>query len=147
MLWSYYILTSWLCWHKQLLVLAAQHQSRQVLAWTPRVKIGRQRDVERATRGISENNTLISRHTKIFFLGKNLAVPFPDFSANAPSQWGVWINIIACLLILLLLDLVPSKFMPIAYLIRASILIQISASIYFIIKKNEPNSNSLFLKL
>jgi hypothetical protein len=32
------------------------------------VKIGRQRDVERATRGISENNTLISRHTKIFFL-------------------------------------------------------------------------------
>jgi hypothetical protein len=67
MLWLYYILTRWLCLHKQLLALAAQHQNRQVLAWTPRVKIGRQRDVERATRGISENNTLISRHTKIFF--------------------------------------------------------------------------------
>ncbi len=68
------------------------------------------------------------------FLGRQLDVPYPDLMAALPSKAAVQINLIAALLILLPTGLISKKYLPVTYLLRAAILIQISSSVYFMLR-------------
>ncbi len=69
----------------------------------------------------------------ISLLGQTLFIPVPEVPLAAPSHSAVWINLIACILIMVITDFLPKKYLPAIYLLRAALVIQFSASIYFFI--------------
>lgn len=77
-------------------------------------------------------------YTDTGLFGQSLYVPYPDLPAALPSQEAVMTNLIACVLLLLLADFIPARFMPAVYLLRAALVIQASSSIYFILHPYQP---------
>jgi hypothetical protein len=61
-----------------------------------------------------------------------LAMPFPDFSAGAPSSFNWWTSLIVSAVIFLLTYFIPpDRFLPLTYILRACLLIQSTALAYF----------------
>jgi len=77
-------------------------------------------------------NGQISYSTQEFF-GKTIYIPFPDLPISLPLERSIWLNIIVSLSILLLSVFIPKNYLPAAYILRAILIIQISASVYFMI--------------
>ena len=81
--------------------------------------------------GISQNNVFYS---EVYIpSGRLIYMPFPNLPASLPSTFAVWANLIICGIIYLVSVLIPKRLLPIIYFIRALVLIQISASVYFIL--------------
>jgi hypothetical protein len=72
-------------------------------------------------------------YTPVVMFGKQIFVPFPDLPVVLPTVKEVWMNISICLLIMALSLFIPKKFLPLTYLLRAALLVQMSASLYFLI--------------
>lgn len=73
-------------------------------------------------------------YTEIYLPGgRMIYMPFPNLEAAVPSAFTVWANLVICLIIYLVSVFIPKKFLPIIYFIRALVLIQISASVYFLL--------------
>jgi hypothetical protein len=60
-------------------------------------------------------------------------MPYPDLPALLPEQSAVWINMVACIIVMLLSNLIPSNFLPLTFLLRFILFIQLTASVYFLI--------------
>jgi hypothetical protein len=63
----------------------------------------------------------------------SLDIPFPDLPTFAPSSFAIWMNIAVSIMLFVLSGLIPKNLMPLIYLLRAALLIQISASVYFLV--------------
>ena len=62
--------------------------------------------------------------------GRYVYMPYPDIAVSYPANTSSLLNIVFCVVIYLFSFRFHEKFLPIAYFIRALLLIQISASIY-----------------
>jgi hypothetical protein len=65
-------------------------------------------------------------------VGKTINIPHPLLEAAIPTPTAVWISLIASLVLFWLSLFLPQSIMPFVYLIRAGLLVHMSASIYFI---------------
>lgn len=65
-------------------------------------------------------------------LGMQVRMPYPDVSAAPPSSAIVIGNAVACIVLLALTLLIPQRLAPLSYLARAALIIQLSASVYFL---------------
>lgn len=71
-------------------------------------------------------------------LGKQLSIPYPDLPTSIPSQLAIYNNIVYSLLLFALVHFIPKNYLPAIYVLRTALLIQLSASFYYII---HPGSN------
>lgn len=62
-------------------------------------------------------------------LGRSLQVPYPLIYADDPSDDAVFWNLVICGLVFLISFIIPRRIAPFTYLMRATLLIQASASI------------------
>ncbi len=62
-------------------------------------------------------------------LGQDLSLPYPMLSAENPTKYAVWMNLVLCMVVFLVSFLLPKRAMPITYLFRTLMLIQASASV------------------
>lgn len=69
-------------------------------------------------------------------LGQYINVPYPALGAGYPSLLAVWFNVLICAIIFWVSLFMPQGSMPFIYLLRAAILIQFSASIFFLLSPN-----------
>ncbi len=74
-----------------------------------------------------------SGYQDISILGIIVPIPHTNIEAELPKERDVWVNIIVCTVIFLISFVLPGRIAPITYLIRAALIIQASASIYFFI--------------
>jgi hypothetical protein len=72
-------------------------------------------------------------HTMVGIIGQSVNMPYPQLDAAIPTASHSWINLGVCALLCLLSFLLPSWMMPGIYLARASLFIQASASVYFLL--------------
>ncbi len=72
-------------------------------------------------------------------LGTSMPIPFPDLPTTLPSHYAVWGNGLVSLALLALTKFIPQKnYLPASYIARVALIIQISASLYFLIKPESP---------
>ena len=82
--------------------------------------------------GMDASNSVF--YTEIYIPGREvLFMPFPNLPASLPSSFTVWTNLIVCFIVYLLSMLIPKTLLPVIYFLRALLLIQISASVYFLV--------------
>lgn len=67
------------------------------------------------------------------FFGQSLYIPYPDLPVTNPSQFAVWLNLLISVLLLAVSALLSKGYLPLIYIIRAALMVQMSASIYFFI--------------
>lgn len=66
-------------------------------------------------------------------VGQRFSMPFPDLSVALPSAEAVWLNFAITVIAFMATFVLPRIALPAAYLVRAMLLIQCSASIHFFI--------------
>ena len=66
-------------------------------------------------------------------LGQTIYIPYPDFPTTIPSFDAVILNITICIIVYFVSVFLPKKLLPLTYLLRVAIIIQLSASVYFLI--------------
>ena len=62
-------------------------------------------------------------------LGRVINLPYPMLEAEVPSFGAVYWNLLICIVLFLASFLMPQRITPVTYLVRATLLIQASASI------------------
>ena len=62
----------------------------------------------------------------------NFALPFPDMGTWLPTSSMIWWNLIISVVAFLLAGFLPQRFMPLTYFLRAALLMQMSASVYYL---------------
>ena len=72
-------------------------------------------------------------HTLVGIIGQSVNMPYPELNAEMPATSHNWINLAVCVLLFVLSLLLPAWMMPGIYLARASLFIQASASVYFLL--------------
>ncbi len=72
-------------------------------------------------------------YTDIAIPGRVLYIPFPNLPTSIPSLAALKVNLVNCVLIFIFSVFIPKRFLPLTYLLRALLVIQISASVYFFI--------------
>lgn len=77
-------------------------------------------------------------HQQIIVFGKTFTLLLPALPAFPPSQTGVYANLAACLLGLLASRFLPTRALPLTYALRVALLIQASASFYFLVHPDRP---------
>lgn len=70
---------------------------------------------------------------KTQLLGKNIFIPYPDLPTSIPSKIAIYSNIVFSLFFLAIVQFIPKNYLPATYLLRAALLIQLSASLYYIV--------------
>ncbi len=70
--------------------------------------------------------------TKI--LGKTFYIPFPNPPVALPTLSGIRINILIALILFIISCFIRKTYLPLIYIFRAGIILQLSASIYFFIR-------------
>lgn len=81
----------------------------------------------------------------ITFLGTALAMPYPASGFSIPPLPSVVLNALACAVLLAATRIMPARFTPLAYLLRAGLLIQLSASLYFWLRPHLPYDMPTYL--
>lgn len=83
------------------------------------------------TSGLYENGTIAFQQMQI--VGKTVNIPHPVLEAALPSSFAVWASLIISAVLFFISLFLPQSIMPFTYLLRAGLLVQISASIYFML--------------
>lgn len=72
-------------------------------------------------------------YNDVQILGQTVYIPYPDLVTPIPSFDAVMLNIIMCIIVYFGLGFVPKKLLPLTYLLRVATVIQLTASVYFLI--------------
>jgi hypothetical protein len=75
-------------------------------------------------------------YTDINLFGKIATIPFTNLPIYKPSQAGIWTNIIVSALLLTLSKFIAKHYMPLTYILRAVLIIQVLTSLYCIFSRN-----------
>jgi hypothetical protein len=82
---------------------------------------------------------MLALHTELGLTEHNIspyirfAIPFPKMEGIAPDAWTWWSTATAICLLYAASHLLPKKLTPVAYLLRAVLLIQATAQMYFLL--------------
>lgn len=76
-------------------------------------------------------------HTLVGIIGQSVNMPYPALESTLPTTTGSWLNLAVCAVLFILSLFMPGNWMPGTYLIRASLFIQASASVYFLLNPDE----------
>jgi hypothetical protein len=76
-------------------------------------------------------------HTLVGVIGQSVNMPYPMLDSTLPTTTGSWLNLVICAILCILSLFMPGSWMPGTYLARASLFIQASASVYFLLNPNE----------
>lgn len=68
-------------------------------------------------------------YAEVRILGHTLIMPYPLLDAIPPSIEAIYLNLAICVIVFLLTFIVPARIAPMTYMLRATLLIQASASI------------------
>lgn len=74
----------------------------------------------------------------VYFFGVPLGLPLPDYQMVLPSETSVLGNIVVCAVAFFVVGFLPRRFLPVIYMLRVCLLLQISASVYFMINPTQP---------
>ncbi len=77
-------------------------------------------------------------YTGMAFLGKQIEIPYPDLLTSLPSPSAILFNILISVSLFALTYFIPKNYLPATYVVRAALLIQLSASLYFILNPQHP---------
>jgi len=75
-------------------------------------------------------------YATIKLLRHKILMPYPDLIAITPQHVTIWLNLIIVLLLFALSELLPKRWLPFNYLLKAGLIIQLSASLYFFLSPN-----------
>jgi hypothetical protein len=75
-------------------------------------------------------------HRDVTILWHQFSMPYPALSAGYPSSLTILLNIFICFFIFMFTFNLFKKWAPLVYLVRAALLIQSSATIYFALNPN-----------
>lgn len=68
------------------------------------------------------------------FFGQLLYIPFPDLPTSTPSMTAVWINLVIAIVMMAVTIFLPKSQLPMVYIFRAALFIQMSASVFFFVQ-------------
>lgn len=70
-------------------------------------------------------------HREVTILWQKFTLPYPALGSTYPTSMGLLINLFGCFLVFMFTFNLFKKWAPLVYLIRAALLIQCSAAVYF----------------
>jgi hypothetical protein len=76
------------------------------------------------------------------FFGTQTTFFYPDLPASPPTHSALWWNLIISVCMLLFSGRITRNFLPLAYLLRAVLIIQISSSVFFFVSSDTSTLNA-----